>query len=144
MGLGLSRPLALPRRVAEALLAHAREQLPNEACGFLSGSLPGGSVTAFHPVRNAHASPLRFSVHAEDLVRLTFAIERAGEDLVGIFHSHVRAPAVPSPTDLREATHPDAIHVLATMADPAAPAEHSLRAWRIRDGRADEVPLALR
>jgi proteasome lid subunit RPN8/RPN11 len=135
--------LALPRNVAEELLAHARAGLPNEACGLLSGSLSAGSVTAFHPARNADASPLRFSLHAEDLVRLTFAIDRAGNDLVGIFHSHVRAPAVPSRTDLREARHPDAIHVLATLADPVAPPQRSLRAWRIHDGRADEVALQL-
>jgi proteasome lid subunit RPN8/RPN11 len=129
--------------VADELLAHARAELPNEACGFLSGSLSAGSVLAFHPARNADASPLRFSVHAEDLVSLTFAIERAGQDMVGIFHSHVRAPAVPSATDLREATHPDAVHVLATLADPLARPEQCLRAWRIRNGRAHEVALAL-
>ncbi len=135
--------LTLPRALAQELLDHARAQLPNEACGFLSGSLSRGEVNAFHPARNADASPLRFTVHPEDQVRLTFAIDRAGEDLVGIFHSHVRAPAVPSPTDVREVTHPDVVHVLASLADALAEPEAALRVWRISQGHAEEVPLAL-
>jgi proteasome lid subunit RPN8/RPN11 len=135
--------LALPRAVAGELLDHARAQLPNEACGFLSGSLSRREVTAFHPARNADASPLRFTVHPEDQVRLTFAIERDGQDLVGIFHSHVREPAIPSLTDVREVTHPQTILVLASLADPAAPPADALRAWRITRGRAEEVRLAL-
>lgn len=135
--------LTLPHALAETLLAHARTELPNEACGLLSGSAATGTVTAFHPARNADASPLRYSVHAEDLVRITFAIDDAGEDLVAIFHSHTRSPAVPSATDRRAAMYPKAFHLLASLADaPAGPAA-ALRAWRIRDGEAAEVPLTL-
>jgi proteasome lid subunit RPN8/RPN11 len=133
--------LVLPRAVAEAVLAHARDGLPNEACGLLSGSLPDGRASAFHPARNAEASPLRYSVHPDDLVRITFAIEDAGDDLVAIFHSHTRSPAVPSPTDRRTAMYPDPFYLLATLADPGAPPEKALRAWRIHRGHAYEVRL---
>ncbi len=133
--------LAIPRSITDAMLTHARAELPNEACGLLSGSLADGAATAFHPARNAEASPLRYSVHPDDLVRIVFAIEDAGEDLVAIFHSHTRSPAVPSPTDRRAAMYPDAFYVLATLADPDAAADHSLRAWRITDGSATEVAL---
>lgn len=135
--------LTLSRGVAEALLAQARGELPNEACALLSGSLADGRATAAHPARNAEASPLRYDVHPEDLVRITFAIEDAGEDLVAIFHSHTRSPAVPSPTDRRAAMYPDAFYLLATLADPAAGPERALRAWRIRDGEVAEVPLSI-
>ena len=135
--------LALPRSVAEALLAHARAELPNEACALLAGSLADARVTRLHPARNSEASPLRYNVHPEDLVRITFAIDDAGEDLVAIFHSHTRSPAVPSPTDRRAAMYPDAFYLLATLADPSAGPEEALRAWRIRDGVSVEVPLAI-
>ena len=88
------------------MLAHARAELPNEACGLLSGSLADGAATAFHPARNAEASPLRYSVHPDDLVRIVFAIEDGGDDLVAIFHSHTRSPAIPSATDRRAAMYP--------------------------------------
>ena len=135
--------LALPAAVAEQLMSHARAELPNEACGLLSGSLTSGRATAFHPARNVEASPLRYNVHPEDLVRITFAIEDAGQDLVAIFHSHTRSAAVPSATDRRTAMYPDAFYLLASLADADAPPAQALRAWRIDAGQAFEVPLTI-
>ena len=133
--------LTIPAAVTDELLAHARSELPNEACGLLAGDLASGSATAYYPARNSEASPLRYNVHPDDLVRIVFAIEDAGQDLVAIFHSHTRSPAVPSATDRRAAQYPDAFYVLATLADPRATAAESLRAWRIRDGEVSEVSL---
>ncbi len=135
--------LVLPLPLAEELLRHARSELPNEACGLVSGSLAEGRATTFHPARNQEASPLRYNVHPEDLVRITFAIEDAGEDLVAIFHSHTRSAAVPSATDRRTAMYPDAFYLLASLADPDASAARALRAWRIYRGGAFEVSLRL-
>jgi proteasome lid subunit RPN8/RPN11 len=135
--------LALPPAVADELMRHARAELPNEGCGLLSGSLEAGRATRFHPARNAEASPLRYNVHPEDLVRITFAIEDAGEELVAIFHSHTRSAAVPSATDRRTAMYPDPFYLLASLADPDATAARALRSWRIYRGQAFEVPLAI-
>lgn len=139
----VSESLTIPPGVAAELLAHARSEVPNEACGLLSGSLADGSATTYHPARNADASPYVYTVHPEDLVRIVFGIEDAGEDLVGIFHSHTHTPAVPSPTDRRQAHYPDSFYVLATLSDPEADASAALRAWRITDGESREVPLTI-
>jgi len=125
------------------VMRHARAELPNEACGLLAGSVADGQASRFHPARNVEASPLRYNVHPEDLVRITFAIEDAGEELVAIFHSHTRSPAVPSATDRRTAMYPDAIYLLATLADPDALPARALRAWRIYRGQSFEVPLTI-
>ena len=135
--------LVLSPVLAAELLTHARAELPNEACGLLSGSLASGHATRFHPARNLEASPLRYNVHPEDLVRITFAIEDAGEELVAIFHSHTRSPAVPSATDLRAAMYPDPFYLMASLANPDAAPAGALRAWRIQRGEATEVPLRL-
>ena len=135
--------LVIPRGIADEMLAHARSEVPNEACGLLGGVLAEGMATAYHPARNEEVSPLRYNVHPDDLVRIIFRIEDAGDDLVGIFHSHTRTPAVPSPTDLRAAQYPDAFYVLATLADSEAGPEAALRAWRIRDGASTEVRLVI-
>lgn len=139
------RPIGLTilRPIADAMLSHAITELPNEACGILSGSLADGVASAFHPARNAEASPLRYSVHPEDLVRIVFEIEDAGRDLVAIFHSHTRSAAVPSATDRRAAMYPDAFYVLASLAHPDAAPENALRSWRIHGGQAFEVPLSV-
>jgi proteasome lid subunit RPN8/RPN11 len=139
----VSDGLAVSGSLAEAVLAHARGELPNEACGLLSGSLADGRAETYHPARNSEASPLRYNVDPEDLVRITFAIEDAGRDLVAIFHSHTHSPAVPSPTDLRAAQYPDAVYLLASLADPDAAADEALRAWRIEGGVAREVRLRI-
>ena len=135
--------LVLPAAIADQVLRHARSEQPNEACGLLSGDLASGRATAFHPARNSEASPLRYNVHPDDLVRIVFGIEDAGDDLIGIFHSHTHTPAVPSATDLRTAQYPDAVYLLASLTDPAAAPADALRAWRIRDGLSTEVPLQL-
>ena len=139
----VSDGLAISAAVAEQMLAHARAEVPNEACGLLAGDLVTGVASAYHPARNAEASPLRYDVHPDDLVRIVFGIEDAGEDLVGIFHSHTHTPAVPSPTDLRTAQYPDAFYVLATLSDPDAGPADAMRAWRIVDGASREVPLVI-
>jgi [CysO sulfur-carrier protein]-S-L-cysteine hydrolase len=139
----VSGGLTLPRSMAEELLAHARAELPNEACALLSGDLASGTATTLHRARNADASPLRYDVHPDDLVRIIFEIEDAGQDLVAIFHSHTHTPAVPSPTDLRSAQYPDAFYVLATLSDPDAGPDDALRAWRILDRESTEVQLTL-
>jgi len=128
--------MRLPESVAVELRDHARRALPNEACGLLAGDAVSGAVTAFHPARNEHASPLRFSVDAEDLVRISYAIEAAGQALLAIFHSHPHGAAEPSATDIREARYPDALHLLCG-------GDGSLRAWRIGEGAATEVPLTV-
>jgi proteasome lid subunit RPN8/RPN11 len=135
--------LTLPRVLADELLAHARAEVPNEACGIVSGSHATGIASAFHPARNAEASPYVYSVHPDDLVRIVIGIEDAGEDLLAIFHSHTHTPAVPSPTDRREARYPDAWYLLASLVEPDAAPEVALRAWRITDGESREGTLAI-
>lgn len=135
--------LVLSATVADELLGHARSEQPNEACGLLAGDLASGLASRYLPARNAEASPLRYTVHPDDLVRIVFGIEDAGEDLVGIFHSHTHTPAVPSPTDLRAAQYPDAFYLLATLSDPDARPAAALRAWRITNGASREVPLRI-
>jgi [CysO sulfur-carrier protein]-S-L-cysteine hydrolase len=139
----VSGGLTLSAELAARLLEHARAELPNEACGLLGGSLATGTATSFHPARNAEASPLIYTVHPDDLVRIVFGLEDAGDDLVAIFHSHTRTPAVPSATDRRAAQYPDAFYLLATLADADASPAAALRAWRIVDGESREVALRI-
>jgi proteasome lid subunit RPN8/RPN11 len=135
--------LTISTAIADELLAHARAEAPNEACGILAGTLADGRATAYHPARNADASPFVYTVHPDDLVRIVLGIEDAGEDLVGIFHSHTHTPAVPSPTDRRQAMYPDAFYLVATLMEPTAIPMPALRAWRIRNAEAAEVPLRI-
>ncbi len=139
----VSGGLTVSSVLAEELLAHARAEVPNEACGLLSGDLASGRATAYHPARNADQSPYVYTVHPDDLLRIVLAIDDDGEDLLAIFHSHTHTPAVPSPTDKRQARYPGVFYLLASLFDPDATPAQALRAWRITDGESREMPLRI-
>ena len=102
----------------------------------------GGAALRFEATRNKAASPYRYEIHPEDLLRLTVATDDADEVFWAIVHSHTHTPAVPSPTDVGLAFYPEALYVLVSLsedeADPAT-GEPSVRAWRIVDGEVTEV-----
>jgi len=138
---------SLPAEIRAALIAHARADYPNEACGLIVGDRPaaeGGTASRFEPTRNKAASPYRYEIHPEDLLRLTIETDDADEVFWGIVHSHTHTPAVPSPTDVGLAFYPEALYLLVSLSDAEADpssGEPSVRAWRIIDGEVSEVPL---
>lgn len=131
----------------DALIAHARAGYPNEACGLIVGAAEpaaGGHPGRFVPTRNAAASPYRYEIHADDLLRVSLAADDADQVIWGIVHSHVRSPARPSPTDLGLAFYPDALYLLVSLAESEVDRATGLprvRAWRIVGGEAFEVAL---
>jgi proteasome lid subunit RPN8/RPN11 len=139
--------VVLPDEIRAAIVAHARAELPNEACGLVIGDRPaadGGRALRWAPVRNRAASPFRYEIHPEDLLRLTIETDDADETFWAIVHSHVASPARPSPTDLGLAFYPDALYILVSLhpdeADPGS-GHPGVRAWRIVQGAAHEVAI---
>jgi proteasome lid subunit RPN8/RPN11 len=131
--------VTLPAAIRAAIEAQARDEYPLEACGLIPGTghaSAGGSALRYVACRNAAASPVRYTVHPDDLYRVTVETDDADEVIWGIVHSHVRSPAVPSLTDIGLALYPDALYLLLSLS--ASPA---LRAWRIVDGQIHEVEL---
>jgi proteasome lid subunit RPN8/RPN11 len=141
--------VTLPGAIRDAIVEHARREVPNEACGIVVGDRPGaegGRALRWAPARNQLASPFRYAVDPADLLRLTIETDDADEIFWAIVHSHVASPARPSPTDLRESHYPDALYIVVSLdpaeADPATGAA-SMRAWRIVDGGVHEVGLTI-
>lgn len=137
----------LPLSIREAIVALARAEDPNEACGLIIGdryAADGGRALRFVPTRNKAASAYRYEVDPADLLRLTIETDDADEVFWGIVHSHTHTPAVPSPTDIGLAFYSDALYLLVSLskdeADPTTD-EPSVRAWRIVDGVVSEVVL---
>jgi [CysO sulfur-carrier protein]-S-L-cysteine hydrolase len=138
----------VPTRIREAIVAQARAEYPNESCGLIIGDRPpadDGVALRYVPTRNEAASPSRYRIHPDDLLRLTIETDDADEVFWGIVHSHTHTPAVPSPTDIGLATiYRDPLYLLVSLSDSEAdPAtgEPSVRAWRIVDGGIHEVTL---
>jgi proteasome lid subunit RPN8/RPN11 len=130
--------MRIPRHLADEIVAHAREDAPNECCGLISGA--DGRATKVFRARNSEASPFRYVVDPRDQIRIIGEIDGAGEELVGIYHSHTRSAAYPSQTDVNLAEGwPDPLYLICSIAD----AEPDLRAFAIRDERIEEVELTV-
>jgi [CysO sulfur-carrier protein]-S-L-cysteine hydrolase len=126
--------------LVQAIIDQARAEDPNESCGLIVGDRPaaeGGVPLRYEPVRNRAASPYRYEIHPDDLLRLTIATDDADEVFWAIVHSHVRSPAYPSPTDVGLAFYPDAVYLLVSLAEE----EPALGAFRIVDGEVHPVEL---
>ena len=116
--------MTLPRAVADEMVAHARSELPNEACGILGGV--DGTISSFHATRNADASPYRYNVESADAVRVMYELDEAGEDIVAIYHSHTKSAAYPSRTDV-QLGDPSYVYIIVSLAQPEA----DLKAYRL-------------
>lgn len=139
----------IPRAIIDELVAHARAELPNEACGMVHAAQ--GVPVAVHRVGNQAASPYRYEMNPVQLLRLEQQREASGETLFAIYHSHVASPARPSPTDVRMAffppgavaqppMYPDAFYIVVSLADEAA----DVRAFRIHSAATiDEAVQAI-
>lgn len=111
-------------RIAQALIdemvAHAREDLPNECCGMVGGV--GGEARVVIPVANSAASPLRFEMDPQGQYNALKAIEDDGVELLAIYHSHTKSAAYPSQTDVNQAVSwPDAIWLIVSLDDADNP-----------------------
>src|SRR5512147_2470754 len=99
--------MKLSKDQIDELIAHAREEDPNECCGMIGAR--DGRATTIYRASNAEASPLRYNLDPTDQFRIMSEMEERGEDLGAIYHSHTKSPAYPSQTDINLATYPDAL-----------------------------------
>ncbi|MDK8181206.1 M67 family metallopeptidase [Paenibacillus sp. UMB4589-SE434] len=79
------------------LTGYCKAQLPNEACGLLSAT--GDILETCWPVTNRDYSPISFTMDEAELEIVLDEIERSGQRLAGMFHSHPTAAARPSAFD---------------------------------------------
>jgi proteasome lid subunit RPN8/RPN11 len=129
--------MKVSRPIYEELLAHAREEAPNECCGLIGGS--DGVAKTVYRARNAEASPLRYNLDPQDQFRIMTEMDERGEELSAIYHSHTASPAYPSQTDINLASYPDTLYLIVSLAD----GEKDLRGYSITDGEVTEVDLAI-
>jgi proteasome lid subunit RPN8/RPN11 len=125
--------VVIPADIREQLVAHAREALPNEACGVVV--LEGQRAVRYVPGRNAAGSPYRYHLVVEPEV---WFLEDDGYELA-VFHSHPETPPRPSRTDIESIGLWEGRPYLILRADTG-----EIGAWRITNGSATEEQLGLR
>jgi len=130
--------MKISQALIDEMVAHAREDLPNECCGMIGGR--DGEATSVVRVENAAASPLRYEMDPQGQFDALKQIEGGGNELIGIYHSHTRSAAYPSQTDVNEAAMwPEQVYVIVSLEHDDAPdvKGYSLKEMKIADVHLD-------
>jgi [CysO sulfur-carrier protein]-S-L-cysteine hydrolase len=134
--------LLISRALLDELIAHARDEAPNECCGVVAvaqAAAADGEARATQVLRavNVAASPLRFEVDGKELLAAMDQIERDGGELGAIYHSHTRTAPFPSQTDVNFAVNwPGVEWIIVGFADGEQP---EVRSYLIDSGQVREV-----
>jgi proteasome lid subunit RPN8/RPN11 len=123
--------------VLDDILRHAREEAPNECCGLLVGRR--GVVEHSVRARNLQSSPTRYLIDPGDHFAAIRTARAEGRRVIGAYHSHPSGGPTPSDSDLAEAT--GGREFLYLIVSPAEAAGNRVRAYVLRDRKADFVDL---
>jgi [CysO sulfur-carrier protein]-S-L-cysteine hydrolase len=130
--------LRIGRDIRDAIVAHARRDHPDEACGVVAGPEGSDRPARFVPMLNAARSPTFYEFDSADLLQLYKEMAANDEEPVVVYHSHTATEAYPSRTDISLAQEPNAHYVLvSTRSDD----ETEFRSFRIVDGEVTEEPV---
>jgi [CysO sulfur-carrier protein]-S-L-cysteine hydrolase len=127
--------LELRRDLLDAIVAHARRDHPDEACGIVAGPVGSDRPERVVEMTNAERSPTFYRFDSQEQLRVWREMDDRDEEPVVIYHSHTATEAYPSRTDVSLAQEPDAHYLLvSTRADE----EVEVRSFRIVDGEVSE------
>ncbi|HWD01453.1 MAG TPA: M67 family metallopeptidase [Amycolatopsis sp.] len=132
--------LRIRRELVDEIVAHARRDHPDEACGVIAGPEGSDAPERFIPMLNAARSPTFYEFDSGDLLKLYRELDANGEVPVVIYHSHTATEAYPSRTDANIAAEPDAHYVLVSTREPDS---HEFRSYRIVDAEITEEPVEI-
>lgn len=127
--------LTIDRATYDAIVAHARRDHPDEACGVVAGPAGTDRPARVVPMTNAERSPTFYRFDSMEQFHVWKDMDERGEEPVVIYHSHTATEAYPSRTDVSLAMEPDAHYVLVSTRDPDTA---EFRSFRIVDGEVTE------
>jgi [CysO sulfur-carrier protein]-S-L-cysteine hydrolase len=130
--------LTLTQDLYDRIVAHARADHPDEACGVVAGPEGTGRPERFIPMLNAARSPTFYEFDSGDLLKLYRELDDNDEVPAIIYHSHTATEAYPSRTDITYANEPGAHYVLVSTADTDDAGPFQFRSFRIVDGKVEE------
>jgi proteasome lid subunit RPN8/RPN11 len=130
--------LTISQALRARILAHARADHPDEACGVIAGPAGSDRPERFIPMINAERSPTFYRFDSMEQLRVWRAMDERDEEPVVIYHSHTATEAYPSRTDIAYASEPGAHYVLVSTRDPQ---KAEFRSFRISDGTVTEEEI---
>jgi len=136
--------LTIRQDLVDAMVAHARADHPDEACGVIAGPDGSDQPTRFIPMVNAARSPTFYEFDSMDLLKLYRDMDDNDEVPVVIYHSHTATEAYPSRTDVSYASEPEAHYVLVSTRETGTQdGPYEFRSYRIIDGVITEEEITV-
>ena len=135
--------LTITRDVYDAIVAHARADHPDEACGIVAGPEGSDRPERFVPMANAERSPTFYRLDAVEQLKVWREMDHRDEEPVVVYHSHTSTEAHPSRTDISYASEPNAHYVLVSTRDADGLGEFQFRSFRIVDGVVTEEEVTV-
>ena len=136
--------LRIDQKTYDAIVAHAKRDHPDEACGVVAGPEGSDRAERFVPMVNAASSPTFYEFDPTDLLKLYREMDARDEEPVVVYHSHTATEAYPSRTDTGLAMEPNAHYVLVSTREHGnsdGPVE--FRSYRIVDGQVTEEEVSV-
>ncbi len=133
--------LTITAALQAQIVAHARKDHPDEACGVIAGPAGSDRPDRFIPMANAERSPTFYRFDSMEQLRVWREMDERDEEPVVIYHSHTATPAYPSRTDISYASEPGAHYVLVSTRDDAG--EPEFRSFRIVAGTVTEEEVSI-
>lgn len=131
--------MKISKQLIDEMVAHAREDVPNECCGMIGGR--DGEAERVVRVKNAAASPLRYEMDPQGQFDALKEIEADGGELLGIYHSHTKSAAYPSQTDVNQGQNwPEQVYVIVSLADPD---EADVKGFWLKELTIADAPLEI-
>jgi [CysO sulfur-carrier protein]-S-L-cysteine hydrolase len=136
----LTAMLTISPELQAKIVAHARADHPDEACGVIAGPAGGDRPERFIPMLNAERSPTFYRFDSMEQLRVWREMDDRDEEPVVIYHSHTATEAYPSRTDVSYASEPGAHYVLVSTREPDT---EEFRSFRILDGVVTEEQVSV-
>ena len=136
--------LTIDQETYDAIVAHAKRDHPDEACGVVAGPVGSDRPERMVEMVNAAGSPTFYEFDSLELLALYKDMDARDEEPVVIYHSHTATEAYPSRTDIGLASEPNAHYVLVSTREHGnneGPVE--FRSYRIKDGEVTEEEVAV-
>ena len=132
--------LTIGRDIVDAIVAHARRDHPDEACGIVAGAIGSDQPVRHVPMDNAERSPTFYRFDSTEQLRVWTQMDDRDEEPIVIYHSHTATEAFPSRTDVDIAGYPESHYLLVSTRDPQ---RDEFRSFRIVDKHVTEEPVGV-
>ena len=132
--------MIIPQNIIDELISQARQDAPNETCGYLLGtsSEDGDTVTENYEMENIDHSPEHFSFNPKDQFAALKYARSKGLKILANWHSHPASPSRPSQEDIRLANDPTIRYAILSLHEGV-----HLNSFRIINGEIVEKEVHL-